>query len=163
MKHLCYLSLGSNLGNKLENLTIALNKIKTSVGDIVLQSSVYESEPWGYADSENYFNMAIKVASHMKLHDMLTRCLEIETEMGRKRTKPSYEPRIIDIDILFYDEVIIQTPEIVVPHPRLQIRKFVLEPLCEIEPDFIHPVFKKTPCELLEECMDTSEVTKIKF
>lgn len=161
MKHLGYLSLGSNMGDKFVYISQTLKLIEKNVGEIILQSSIYESEPWGYNDSENYFNLVIKVTTNLEITDLLIHCQDIEIEIGRKRSKPSYEPRVIDIDILFFDDCNLQTSTLIIPHPRLTLRKFVLVPFCEIEPTFCHPILNKKIEELLADCLDKGKIKKI--
>jgi 2-amino-4-hydroxy-6-hydroxymethyldihydropteridine diphosphokinase len=160
MMHTSFLSLGSNKGNKLENLLIAKELINKNIGNILLESSVFESEPWGYIDIENYLNMAIKVYTRLEIQTLLKQCLSIESIIGRKRNKPGFEARIIDIDILFYDDLVLDSENIIIPHPRLHLRKFVLCPMDEIETNLMHPKLNKNIHELLLECIDTGKIKK---
>ena len=157
----CYLMLGSNLGNRAQNLKRAKTLIKELIGSILKQSSLYESEPWGYNDSKSYYNQAICIQTKIKPIEVLRNCLVIEENLGRVRTKDTYEARPIDIDILFYDMLIISSEDLILPHPRITLRKFVLEPLCEIGSELIHPVSKKAIKKHLEECIDTNWVKKL--
>jgi 2-amino-4-hydroxy-6-hydroxymethyldihydropteridine diphosphokinase len=151
-----FLQLGTNKGNKLENLENAMQAIKLEIGNVVSISSIYETEPWGYQDNETYFNQVVKVRTHLKPNELLKTCMGIEKILGRVRTRNEYESRTMDIDILFYGNEIIKTEELIVPHPRLHERNFVLSPMVEIESDFIHPIFQKTINELHKICKDTT-------
>jgi 2-amino-4-hydroxy-6-hydroxymethyldihydropteridine diphosphokinase len=154
-----YLSLGSNLGNRMKYLDDALVLIEEKIGKIVKRSSVYETEPWGIRDQSMFLNMAVCVTTNLTAVLLLETILEIEQKLGRIRIAKWYE-RIIDIDILFYNNMIINEDDLIIPHPYLQERKFVLEPLVEIAPDFIHPVLKITVKELLLKCTDNSTTKK---
>jgi 2-amino-4-hydroxy-6-hydroxymethyldihydropteridine diphosphokinase len=157
----CYLSLGTNEGDRKENLIKAISYISLEIGFVVQSSSIYECESWGYNDSRSYFNMVIKATTRLTAIELLEKCLDIEKKMGRLRVKPEYGPRIIDLDILFYEQLILEEPRIVIPHPRLHLRNFVLIPLCEISPELLHPVFNKTIENLKSQCTDSCIVKKI--
>ncbi len=157
-----YLGLGTNLGDREKNLQSALEKINWNVGAVMVTSSVYETDPWGFTSENKFLNMVAEVKTDLKPSGLLGRILMIETLMGRTREGKEYKSRIIDIDILFYNNRILTKKALTVPHPGLQDRRFVLEPLCEIAPDFIHPVYKKNIKDLLIECKDESKVYKIK-
>jgi 2-amino-4-hydroxy-6-hydroxymethyldihydropteridine diphosphokinase len=147
---LTYLGLGSNLGDKEGNIKKALALISERAGGILALSSFYETEPWGYSSSERYLNTAVGVETKLSPEELLHTTQEIERETGRK-TKTvdgKYGDRLIDIDILLYDDLIIQTPALIIPHPLMCQRAFVLQPLSEIAPKVIHPVFGKTIAEL---------------
>ena len=146
-----YLGLGSNLGDRKANLCEAVERIKRLGLEVVRASSIYETEPVGYADQPWFLNQVIEVNldSQFRVNDLLRALLEIERDMGRERTIPN-GPRVIDIAILIYGDVEIEDPpQLVLPHPRMQERRFVLEPLSEIAPDLMHPRLKKTCRELL--------------
>lgn len=155
-----YLGLGTNLGNREENLNQAIEKIREFVGPVIRVSSLYETEPWGFSSESLFLNMVAEVDTKLKPSGLLGRLLMIESFLGRLREVKKYTSRIIDIDILFYGDRIIDNKALQVPHPLLQERRFVLVPLSEIAPGFIHPVIKKSIKRLLEECQDKSEVTK---
>src|SRR5438270_16252 len=136
------LSLGSNIGERKENLKQAREYLVKAGCLIKKESSVYETEPWGKKDQPFFFNEVIEIETTLNAFELMFLILQIEKQMGRER-KEKWEPRIIDIDILFFNDEIIQAEHLTIPHPYLHVRDFVLMPLKEILPDFIHPVFKK--------------------
>ena len=161
-----YLQLGSNEGNRIQNLLLALNFIKSAIGEIVKESSVYETEPWNMPDEEEYFlNQIVVVETELTPQKILELIKDYEKKHGRKlndRNRKNYDNRVIDIDILFYDDIILNTGKLIIPHPLLHTRRFVLVPLNEICPDLIHPILNKPVNELLEETMDNNKVIKFK-
>ena len=153
MTHLVYLSLGTNLGNKEENLRTAMTLIEEQVGTITSQSALYASAPWGF-DSENTFlNNAIAVETSLTPEELLSTTQRIEHTLGRthKSVDGQYSDRLIDIDILLYDDVVMHTPSLTLPHPLMHRRLFVLEPLSEIAPTMIHPLLQKEITTLCNE------------
>jgi len=155
-----HLSLGSNRGDREANLGKAVKLLSEWAGNIIRLSSLYETPPWQMTDETNFINQVILIETNLQAEGLLDTILQIELLMGRVRTSKGYEPRIIDIDILFYNEEIINSNKLSIPHPLLQERRFVLEPLNEISPDFMHPVLKKKVMQLLRECNDKSQVKK---
>jgi len=155
-----FLGLGTNLGDREENLRKTIDMIVESIGEVVLCSSVYQTEPWGFQSENEFLNAVIKVKTSLKPSGLLGRILMIEAQLGRLREGKGYSSRIIDIDILLYGNEIISKKSLQIPHPLIQDRRFTLVPLCDIAPEMIHPVLKKTFRELLEECKDESEVKK---
>lgn len=153
--------LGSNSKDKHRLLKEAA-RLLTAAGKIIQESSLYETEPWGFEADENFLNQVIVFETALNPSDFLHYCLEVEKQLGRVRDPngPRYSSRPIDIDILFCDSQIINTPELTVPHPRLCERLFVLTPLAEIMPDFIHPDKQQSIQELLAICPDHSIVKK---
>lgn len=150
MPSIVYLSLGTNLGEKERNIKNALVAISKRIGHVLNCSSNYENSPWGF-DSENTFlNVVVKVETTLSAQTILAEILCIEKKLGRteKTKNGSYCDRIIDIDILFFDNEIIDSENLKIPHPLLAKRMFVLKPLCEIAPDFIHPVLQKSMQQL---------------
>ena len=156
-----YLGIGSNLEDREGNLREAITRINERVGKITGTSSIYETEPWGFQSDKMFLNMAVASETSLKPHDMLAIIQNIETRMGRVRGENQYTSRIIDIDILLYDDKVVNSSDLKIPHPLMQERKFVLVPLAEIAPDLVHPVFNETISELLAGCSDTSEVHQI--
>lgn len=142
-----YLSLGSNLGNRLENLARAEQMIERQIGKIHQQSCYYSTPPWGREDIHPFINACLEVRTSLLPHDVLTEILSIEHELGRVRTE-KWGNRTIDIDILLCGKMEIQTEELQIPHPLMHQRNFVLAPLLEIAPHFVHPVLNKTIEEL---------------
>lgn len=156
-----YLLLGSNLGNSREILRQALNLIEAKVGVISLQSNYYETAPWGKLDQPNFLNLAIIVRTKLMPADVLVQTQAIENELGRVREE-KWGARLIDIDIIFYDNLQIYEPDLAIPHPLMQTRNFVLVPLAEIAPDFVHPVLNKSLKILCDACIDAGAVKPIK-
>ena len=156
-----YLLLGGNLGERYSLIKKAKYLIKEQIGNIIKESSLYETEPWGFKAKQNFLNQVIKVNTELKSYLVLEKCLGIEEELGRERRSVQYSSRTMDIDILFFNDEIINTKDLVVPHPKLHERRFTLEPVVEVAPDFIHPIFKRSLLELLEECNDESVVKKV--
>lgn len=128
---------------------------------IVKKSSLYASEPWGEPDQPEYLNQALHIQTKLQPYDLLKLLLNIETKLGRTRNIPN-GPRIIDIDILFYDQLVLDDEFLQIPHPRMHQRRFNLLPVNEIAPKWMHPVFNKNVSELLENCEDTLTVSKLK-
>ena len=158
-----YLCLGGNIGDREKALNHAIQKISEQVGDIVAKSTIYETEAWGIESQQAYLNQCIKVKTDLKATELIDVLLDIEKELGRERTiNRIYEPRTIDIDILFYNNDIINESKLLVPHPRLHLRKFVLIPLEEIASNYLHPLLNKTIFNLLSECEDPSDVKLFK-
>lgn len=147
-----YLSLGSNLGNRRKQLITATAIIAERAGDILALSGFYETDPWGYKSDHPFLNIAIKLETALLPLDLLSVTQEVEQEMGRtpKKEGKSYEDRLIDIDILLYDQLIQETPTLVLPHPLMHLRLFVLQPLAEIAPTIIHPILNCSITTLLE-------------
>ena len=156
------LLLGSNKGNRLTYLSEAVQKISLLSKSPVVTSSIYESEPWGFETEIWFLNMAVLLSSDILPEELLKEVLIIERELGRVRNPDSngYESREIDIDIIFYGSRVIDTAELSAPHPRMHLRKFVLTPVCEICPDFIHPLLEERVADILELCEDNSVVVK---
>jgi len=161
IQRITYLSLGTNQGNKLENLQNAINLIADKAGPIQKISSVYKTPSWGF-DSDDFFNICLKITTHHSAENLMQILLNIETELGRKRNDSSqYAARIIDIDILLFDNDIIFSKTLIVPHSKMLERKFVLVPLVEIASNIYHPITKENLAVCLQNCTDTSKITLI--
>ena len=156
-----FLGVGTNLGDREKNLKEAITGIGKYIGRVVNSSSVYETEPWGFEAEQQFLNIVVKVETELVPSEVLRAILILETKLGRVRSEIQYSSRVIDIDILFYGDEIINSEELKVPHPLLPERKFVLVPLCEIEPELVHPGLKQSVTSLLEKCVDKSEVRKV--
>lgn len=148
MPHAIYLALGTNLGDRPANLRAALAALEPRVR-IEAESRIYETPPWGFLDQPAFLNMALRAETDLSPADLLTFLKTLETDLGRAPTFRN-GPRLIDIDILFYDDLVLDTPPLVIPHPRLHERDFVLVPLADIAPDFIHPLLHQSIRALLE-------------
>jgi 2-amino-4-hydroxy-6-hydroxymethyldihydropteridine diphosphokinase len=157
-----YLLLGGNMGDKRWVFDRATSLLGERVGKITCRSAIYETEPWGFESSDLFWNQVLELQVDISAPKVLQKTLQIEQELGRTRKINQYDSRVIDIDILFYDDQVIELPELVIPHPRIQERKFVLVPLNEIIPEMVHPVLQKSIHQLLAECPDPLKVEKIK-
>ncbi len=158
---LLVLQLGSNLGNRSGNLHKACLLIEESIGTIESFSSIYETAPWGYDSKNHFLNQCITVWSVRDPGSILERIHLIETKLGRKGRSIDYIDRLIDIDILFYGDMVLSRPDLQIPHPKIQDRRFSLVPLAEILPDFAHPTFRKKISTMLSECLDKGKVKRI--
>jgi 2-amino-4-hydroxy-6-hydroxymethyldihydropteridine diphosphokinase len=154
-----YLSLGSNQGDRLLALVKATQLIDSLVGKVLNNSYLIESEPWGFNSEIPFYNIVLLVETESKPLEVLYKLLEIEKKLGRKREGKKYSNRTIDIDLLFYDQNIINMEELVVPHPYLHQRKFVLDPLFSIAPDFMHPIYNCSIKELFKNLADTGIIS----
>ena len=157
-EHAIFLLLGSNLGDRMKQLEEATAIISKTIGSVVLQSSTYETEPWGFSAEDKFLNKAIRAMTFLSPEEIMEKINEIEKMFGRERQNEGYSSRTLDIDILFYDDLILDQEGLKIPHPRLQDRRFVLIPLNEIAPRLVHPSLKKTIEELLFERKDEKEV-----
>jgi len=150
MDHIVYLSLGTNIGKRPANLKQAISMLPPQM-TVKARSKVYETPPWGYTEQDNFLNQVVKVTTYLEPELLLKHIKRMEVAMGRKSTF-RYGPRLIDIDILFYDEEVLETSSLILPHPHLHERGFVLLPMMDIAPDLIHPVRKKKIRELIGSC-----------
>ena len=155
--NIVFLQLGSNLGKRELLLQDAIAAIEDRVGEVVEKSKVYESTPWRMEGQENYLNQIVKVKTELLADDVLFTILDIEKELGRIRIE-KWGERLIDIDIIFYNDSIIETAQLCVPHKHMHERMFVLAPLHNIAPDMVHPKYNKTVDELMQMCKDTELV-----
>ena len=158
MNHV-YLLIGGNIGDRLANLENARNSIEKKCGPIQKLSAIYETEAWGMKEQPAFYNQAICIETKLSPEELLESLLEIEVSMGRKRLIP-LGPRTIDLDIIYYNQTIIQTPRLTIPHSKLAERNFVLAPLTDIAADFEHPILKKTNAQLYKATTDNSVVYK---
>jgi 2-amino-4-hydroxy-6-hydroxymethyldihydropteridine diphosphokinase len=154
------LSLGSNVGDRLQHLNDAKKQLVNNGCTVLKESSVYETEAWGNKEQAAFYNEVIQVETEKSAQELMSLLLDIEKSLGRIR-KEKWEPRTIDIDILFFNDDIIHKEHLSIPHPHLHERRFVLIPLHEILPNLIHPVFKKTISELLRDLKDSLQVVKV--
>ncbi len=161
MKRAIYLCIGGNLGEREVNLEEAIDFIDFNFGDVVAVSSIYESEPWGMTDVPNFLNQVVHLQSELTDKELLVEIADLEEFFGRERSSTGYVSREMDIDVLFIDEEVISTEALQVPHPRMCERRFVLEPLAEIAPEFIHPELKQSVEVLLKACSDKGKVTRL--
>jgi len=149
-----FLMLGSNLGDREGNLKLAREKIMKDIGILTGISIIYESEPWGFRHENDFLNQVLILETALQASEILTCTRNIELVLGRDHTPGTYAARVIDIDILFFNDEIINQTDLIVPHQALHLRRFVLVPLAEISPNLVHPVFQKSISELLKECTD---------
>lgn len=154
--HIVYLALGSNMGDRLANLKQAVAALSPQI-EVKAKSRVYETPPWGYTDQPAFLNQVLKGETYVEPGPLLKHLKRLEIALGRV---PSFQngPRLIDIDVLFYDDLVRDTPPLILPHPRLHERGFVLMPLNDIASELVHPTMRKTVREMLESC-DTSGIT----
>ena len=152
-----YIQLGSNIGERESFITKSMHKVEDDIGKIITASSIFETTAWGNENQNNFLNSVIEIKTPFDAFTILQKSQEIENNLGRKRSD-KWGERTIDIDILFYNNKIINTKELTIPHPLIQKRKFVLVPLSEIAPNYIHPTLKKNISTLLSECKDNQKV-----
>jgi len=145
-----YIGIGSNLGDREDNCERAIKLLIDNEITVTKRSSMAETEPWGVKEQPDFINMAVEIKTGLTPEELLSLLKNIEVDVGRLPTS-HWGPRIIDLDILFYDDVVMDTPELQIPHPGISEREFVLKPLAEIAPDKMHPVLKKSIKELLSE------------
>ena len=157
-----YLGLGGNLGNREAYLSQAIKQINSEVGAVKNTSDIFESEPWGFEHHIPFLNQVIEVETELEALCVLDKCQQIEKSLGRERFLDGYRPRTIDIDVLFYNDFIYSLPPLIIPHKLLHQRMFVLEPLAQIAPSLVHPLFGITVKELKQACTDDVKVWQYK-
>lgn len=149
-EHIIFLALGSNLGNRAANLKEAIASLPPQM-DVKAKSKVYETPPWGYIEQEKFLNQVLMAKTYLEPEALLKHLKRLEVALGRKVTFQN-GPRLIDIDILFYDSLVFESPTLMIPHPRVHERGFVLLPMMDIAPDFVHPVKQKSVRDLIAGC-----------
>jgi 2-amino-4-hydroxy-6-hydroxymethyldihydropteridine diphosphokinase len=154
-----YLLIGGNMGDRMANLEMAIKLIEQQIGNIELKSSIYETAAWGQTNQPDFLNQALLVHTQLEAAELMSKLLSIENLMGRIRTI-KLGPRTIDLDIIYFNNDVISTSLITIPHPKLAERKFVLAPLFEIAPHYLHPILNKTNASMLKECGDSLAVYK---
>ena len=157
---LVYLILGGNRGNRREIISSAIDLVTSKIGPKISVSALFESEPWGFS-SELFVNQVIAIETDMSPNEILIASQQIEVQLGRVRNSGGYEPRTIDIDLLYYDSVVLDSPDLTIPHPHIADRRFVLVPLAEIAADYSDPLSGKKVIEMLQECTDPSKVWRL--
>ena len=155
-----YLSIGSNKGNRSVLINKAIDEIEKKIGIIISRSSIYQSKSWGF-DSNDFYNLCLLIDTDIMPKSLLINLKKIEKSMGREDVDGSYSDRLIDIDILFYDNITTDSEDLKIPHPKIEIRKFVLVPMLEIADDYVHPILNKTIKELYNDCSDQDIPLKI--
>lgn len=156
--HIAYISVGSNIGDKLANCQHGIASLaKAGRSRILAQSRVYATEPVDYVDQDWFVNMAVKLETSLNPHQLMDHIENIQQSAGRIQDPIRFGPRILDLDIIFYDDCIIESKRLVIPHPRMHKRRFVLKPICDIDPSIIHPVLKKEMQYLLNRLGDENQ------
>ena len=157
-KHIAYISIGSNIGDKLNNCRLGIQELCASGNSTLLkQSAFYRTSPVDYKDQAWFVNAAVKIETCLNPQSLLQEIKKIQTRAGRKSDPIRFGPRVLDLDIIFYDTAVIQTDGLEIPHPRMHKRRFVLRPICDIDPCIIHPILKKDVNSLLEEIADVDQ------
>ena len=157
--NIAYLLIGGNIGNRMANLEKAKNSIANNCGTLKGASNIFETAAWGLEDQPHFLNQALAVQTPLPPKELLHCLLQIEKSLGRERDE-KWGPRLIDIDILLYNDAVVHEEGLTIPHPQMHNRRFVLQPLAELVPNLVHPLFQKTIAQLLAECPDPLEVHK---
>jgi 2-amino-4-hydroxy-6-hydroxymethyldihydropteridine diphosphokinase len=162
-RHFVYISVGSNMGDRLQNCRRGIKALThQSKSRVLAQSRIYSTEPVDFLDQDWFINMMIKLETELDPFQLLDQIKSIQWAAGRKRDMIQYGPRILDLDIIFFDDFVINSERLVVPHPRMHQRRFVLKPICDIDPTIIHPVLKKNMQSLLA-CLGEDEQRVIEY
>jgi 2-amino-4-hydroxy-6-hydroxymethyldihydropteridine diphosphokinase len=161
--HQLFLGIGGNTGNKHDNFDKVYTFIKNELGEILQSSSVYETPPWGFRSVENFWNQVLVVETKYSPEELLQKIAKIENWFGRERGTASYTSRKMDIDILYFDTLVIETENLTIPHAQIANRLFVLVPLAEIAPEFLHPKLKMTSLQMFKNCTDISAIKKVEL
>lgn len=159
--HKVFLGIGGNIGNKQQNFTKVLDQIHNELGEVILSSSIYETPPWGFRAEDAFWNQVLVIETVLEAEELLWRINAIEERFGRKREKERYSSREMDIDILYFNDEYFETKSLIIPHPKIQERRFVLVPLVEIAPNFKHPLIRLSHFKMLENCRDDSIIKKV--
>ena len=158
-----YLMLGGNLGDRMHYLCRSIDLLNRNAGAVIAMSSIYESEPWGFDSRQWFLNQAVALETNLSPFELLECVQQIEKSLGRRRTQKGYQERTIDIDIILYGNIVINAPQLVIPHPLMTERMFVMLPMAELAPDMEHPVLHSTMTYLKEHCEDTKHQDKYYF
>ena len=158
----CHLHLGSNQGDRKVQLARAIQMIEESIGPVLGSSAMYETDAWGNTDQEDFINIALEVEHYMTPNQLLKTVNKIEDQIGRVRLA-KWGPRLIDIDIIFIEDIVVDTERLTIPHKLMHKRNFVLYPMVEIAPEFIHPVINERLSTILEDCEDETKVRRIEL
>ena len=160
-EHQLFLSLGGNLGNKSEIFDSAIRYIEIQIGRLIKVSSIYKSRSWGFHSRYLFWNQVIQVETRLSPEEVLKESRIIEDHFGRKRKPGKYLSRKMDLDILFYDDLVLESAALTIPHPLIALRKFILKPLSEIAPEYFHPVLEENISQIQEKCKDSSLVNRV--
>lgn len=156
--HTVYISVGSNLGSKLENCQKGVEAlIRSGSTSLIKQSGIYKTDPVGYKDQDWFVNYVIKIETDLDPFQLWRELEDIQRKTGRGHNPIRYGPRVLDLDIILYDDMVINSPELIIPHPRMHKRRFVLKPICDIDPQIVHPVFEKDMQYLLDTLNDAEQ------
>ena len=156
--HTVLISAGSNIGDKSGNCKKGISAlIRTESAVLLKESKLYKTEPVDYTDQDWFVNCAVKISTPLEPLELLTEIKRIESEAGRKKDAVRFGPRVLDLDIIFFDDRVIESDNLIIPHPRMHQRRFVLMPICDIDPNIVHPVFKKSIRTLLAELYDSGQ------
>ncbi len=161
-RHIAYISVGSNLGHKLENCRRGIQLLTRRHARLKAESRIYQTEPVDYADQDWFINIVVKIETILDPHPLLDLTQSIQGKTGRVQDPIRFGPRVLDLDIILYDEMVINSAQLIIPHPRMHKRRFVLKPLCDIDPTIIHPVFK-TDVQTLLDSLDVNEQRIIEY